>query len=219
MIFDGFEARLKEAIGDETAYGLGKRTGISESLIRKYMLGTSIPSIERAWRLARATGVTLDWLADGTGSPTEMNRAAEADGDSYAYIPLYDARLSAGHGSWNENTNIVAKLAFTRQSLRAKGLEPSNLSAVQVVGDSNEPELRDGDTVMVDHSRTRVDLGGFYVILIDNRLYAKRLQRQFDGGMTVISANPDYQDMVIPKGQVSDLVIVGSVVWQGRWLV
>ncbi|WP_325436898.1 XRE family transcriptional regulator [Pseudomonas nitroreducens] len=218
MIFDGFEERLKAALRDETAYSLSKRCGISESLIRKYISGKSIPSIERAWRLARALDVSLDWLADGDMESLPEKPSITED-DVFAYLPLYDDRLNSGHRDWSASAKVLGKVAFTRHSLREKGLDADHLSVVRVSGALSEPALHEGDTVLVDHSRRAVDLGGYFVILINKRLYAKRLQRQFDGSITVISASQDYQDMTIPKEQVADLVIIGSVAWQGRWFV
>src|SRR5690606_35260932 len=106
--------------------------------------------------------------------PGTEERANSDELDIYAYIPLYDARISQGHGAWNEGARILAKLAFTRYSLRKKGLEPAQLAAVRVDGDSNEPILSDGDTVMVDLSKNQFQGEGFYVIRLDDLLYAKR---------------------------------------------
>ncbi len=180
-----------------------------------------MPAFDSIAKLALQVKVSLNWLATGQGEMLagQEGRSTEIDAErEYAYIPLYDAEVRAGYGTWSEGARILTRLAFTLHSLRGKGLKPENLSAVRIAGDSNEPELMDGDTVLVDHSRTTAGLDGFYVILLDDHLYAKRLQRQFDGSVAVISANPAYQTMNIPKAQVADLV-VGRVVWQGRWLI
>ncbi|RQA67162.1 c repressor, partial [Pseudomonas aeruginosa] len=42
---------------------------------------------------------------------------------------------------------------------------------------------------------------------------------QFDGSIAIISENKAYKDMVVPKDQLSDLDIIGRVVWLGRWMV
>jgi transcriptional regulator with XRE-family HTH domain len=62
---DAFASRLMEAAGDKKPYSLQRETGIAESLIRKYMSGQSIPGADKLALLARATGVTMDWLATG----------------------------------------------------------------------------------------------------------------------------------------------------------
>ncbi|SDI84396.1 Peptidase S24-like [Pseudomonas flavescens] len=139
--------------------------------------------------------------------------------DIYAHIPLYDAHISQGHGSWIEGARVLTMLAFTRYSLRKKGLDPATLAAVRVDGDSNEPEISDGDTVMVDLGRNTLQGEAFYVIRLDDLLYAKRLQRLFDGGVKVISANTAYEPMVVPQERLDSLQIIGRVVWAGGWMI
>ena len=109
-------------------------------------------------------------------------------------------------------------LAFTAYSLRKQGLEPAKLSAIRVDGDSMEGLLSDGDTVMIDHARNVLEGEAIYVIRLDDHLYAKRLQRQFDGSIQIISENKAYRDMVVPKEQLNDLEIIGRVVWAGGWI-
>lgn len=79
--------------------------------------------------------------------------------------------------------------------------------------------IEDGDTVMIDESRSTLEGEGVYVVLLDEHLYAKRLQRQFDGAIHIISDNKDYRDMVVPKARVNELQILGRAVWAGGWLI
>jgi transcriptional regulator with XRE-family HTH domain len=74
-LFERFGERLIIAKGDESTYAVAKRTGISESLIRKYLSGASVPLINRAADLAAALKVDLTWLATGEGlmRPTNID--------------------------------------------------------------------------------------------------------------------------------------------------
>lgn len=145
--------------------------------------------------------------------------AAGVDDDHYAMVPLYDARCSAGHGAWNEGCTVLTHLAFTRYSLRKKGLESAQLSAIRVDGDSMEGLLKDGDTVLLDHRRNALEGEAVYVIRLDDHLYAKRLQRQFDGSVHIISQNKAYQVMVVPRERLGELEIIGRVVWSAGWMI
>lgn len=207
-------------IGELAARVGGKRelanlSGIHETQLYKYIKGANAPSIAVAVALAQAGGESLDWLLLGKKSVPVTN----AEEDTYAYVPLYDARCSAGSGAWNEGAKIWTQLAFTRYSLQRKGLSPDNLSAIQVSGDSMEPLLADGDTVMIDHKRNSLEGEGIYVIHLDDHLYAKRLQRQFDGSLQIISENKAYQNMTVPKERLGELHIIGRVVWAGGWMI
>ncbi|MDO9625175.1 MAG: helix-turn-helix transcriptional regulator [Pseudomonas sp.] len=217
---DDLAARIRQCAdlagsGDE----LARLTAIPRRTLEYYLTGQSEPKVVRCVEIAKAVGVDIGWLASGEGEMRPQLVDATQDDDKYAYIPLYDARISAGHGSWSTGARILTHLAFTRYSLRKKGLDPANLSAVQIDGDSNEPLLSDGDTVMVDHSRGGVEGEAFYVIRLDDHLYAKRLQRQMGGGVAVISANPAYQTMMVAKENLHELQIIGRVVWAAGWMV
>lgn len=63
-------------------------------------VGETFPTLDRLEQIAQAAGTSAMWLAFGTPIPAEDSR--EKGDDNYAYIPLYDARVSAGHGSWTE---------------------------------------------------------------------------------------------------------------------
>ncbi|MDN6860738.1 helix-turn-helix transcriptional regulator [Pseudomonas sp. CAN2814] len=216
-----FSERLHLAIGDQSVLAFAKRCGISDSLVRKY-LGGSLPGMDNLVTLATAAGVSIEWLATGEG---EMRRSSgrsprprdEAD-EEYAHVPLYDARISAGHGVWSQGAEVLTHLAFTRYSLQKKGLDLSALSAVRIRGDSMEPLLTDGDAVVVDHRFQKVHDEAIYVIRLDDHLFAKRLQRQFDGSIAIISENKAYNDMVVPKDQLENLEVIGRVIWLGRWM-
>ena len=200
--------------GDE----LARLTAIPRRTLEYYLTGQSEPKVARCVDIAKAVGVDIGWLASGEGEPRKGVAVDAAQEDKYAYVPLYDARCSAGHGAWTEGAKVLTMLAFTAYSLRKQGLEPSKLSAIRVDGDSMEGLLSHGDTVMIDHSRSSLEGEAVYVIRLDDHLYAKRLQRQFDGSIHIISENKSYRDMVVPKDSLSDLEIIGRVVWAGGWM-
>lgn len=209
-----FRERLKEVMGKTGARAFARECGLSEGAIRSYLSGETYPTLDRLEMIAKAAGASALWLAFG-----HTDKADEVGSDEYAYIPLYDACCSAGHGAWNDGCRVLAHLAFTRYSLRKKGLEPAQLSAIRVDGDSMEGLLKDGDTVLLDHRRNALEGEAVYVIRLDDHLYAKRLQRQFDGAVHIISQNREYQTMVVPKERLGELVIVGRVVWAASWLI
>lgn len=209
-----FRERLKEAMGTRAARGFARDASLSEGAIRSYLSGETYPTLDRLEQIAQAAGVSAMWLAFGEQPQT----ALVIEDDKYSYVPLYDARCSAGHGAWTEGARVLTHLAFTTYSLRKQGLEPSKLSAIRVDGDSMEGLLSDGDTVLIDHSRNSLEGEAIYVIRLDDHLYAKRLQRQIGGGVAVISANTAYQTMTVSKENLNDLEIVGRVVWAGGWI-
>lgn len=212
-----FGIRLKEAMKGTAARAFARECGLSEGAIRSYLSGETFPTLDRLAQIAAASGVDPLWLGFGEIQP--LPQIEELEEGRYAFIPLYDARISQGHGAWSDGARVLTKLAFTRYSLRRKGLDPAQLAAVRVDGDSNEPVLSDGDTVMMDLSRNTLQGEAFYVIRLDDLIYAKRLQRQFDGSILVISANAAYREMTVPYDRLDSLQIIGRVVWAGGWMI
>lgn len=196
---------------------LSRRTGIPLSTMHSYQNGKSEPRASSLVSIAQAVQADIEWLV--TGKVRALDTKETALEEEYSFIPLYDAHISQGHGAWTDGARVLTRLAFTRYSLRKKGLCPDMLAAVRVDGDSNEPVLSDGDTVMVDLSRNALQGEAFYVIRLDDLLYAKRLQRLYDGGVKIISANSAYEPMTVPQSQLSNLEIIGRVVWAGGWMI
>nr|WP_240894197.1 S24 family peptidase [Halomonas alimentaria] len=173
-------------------------------------------------KVCAATGDEQEHALPGVAELHDLGKASGAfedhlDIEDYALVPLYDAQCSAGDGAWNENCQVLTHLAFTRHSLRKQGLTPEHLSAIRVDGDSMEPVLEAGDTVLIDHTRTTIEGEGIYIIRLDHHLYAKRLQRSFDG-VAVISENPAYREIQVPRDRLDELEIIGRAVWAAGWL-
>lgn len=229
--YSGIGTRIA-AVADlyESRKVAAKAAGVALSSLQRWIAEEGTPAFDSVARLAHSKGVSLDWIATGKGemlgsakeatAPVETVAAAGVvDDEQYAMVPLYDARCSAGHGSWNEGCRVLTHLAFTRYSLRKKGLDVAHLSAIRVDGDSMEGLLKDGDTVLLDHRRNALEGEAVYVIRLDDHLYAKRLQRQFDGSVQIISENKAYQPMLVPKDRLGELEIIGRVVWAAGWMI
>lgn len=209
-----FKDRLKALVAGKSLRGFSRECGLSEATLRSYLAGETYPTLDRLELIAQAGRVSPIELAFG---PAAMPPPTEDD--AYAYVPLYDARCSAGSGAWNERSRVLVNLSFTRYSLRKKGLKPADLACLRVDGDSMLGLLDDGDTVMIDLSRSALEGEGVYVVMLDDHLYAKRLQRQFDGSVRIISHNKEYEPMTVPKDRLAELQIIGRVVWAGGWMI
>jgi transcriptional regulator with XRE-family HTH domain len=67
MKSDAFKDRLLKALNGETPYAFALRCGITESLMRKYLNGKSLPGLVRLVKMAVKANVSLEWLATGKG--------------------------------------------------------------------------------------------------------------------------------------------------------
>ncbi|WP_395672016.1 helix-turn-helix domain-containing protein [Inquilinus sp.] len=111
---DGFRDRMNVAIemaGGITA--LARTSGLSDGVLQKYRKGGSDPSRSRLIAIAKASGLSLRWLATGEGLRTaaEVDRAEAATGagtmrrdepSSAADRGLYESREAAAPANLHE---------------------------------------------------------------------------------------------------------------------
>lgn len=194
--------------------------GISTDQLARYINGVSQPALQPIAKLCDAAGVGLEWLVTGEGEPTAQATAptstdedgADSFADRYALVPLYDVRVSAGHGAFADSEKVLTQLAFTRYWLHKLGLHAAHLAAVRVDGDSMEPTIRSGDVLLLDRAQTHPRDGAIYVMRRDDWLVAKRVQLLAGGRVRVISDNPAYPPEEVAPEQLD---LLGRVVWKG----
>jgi phage repressor protein C with HTH and peptisase S24 domain len=132
-------------------------------------------------------------------------------------VPVLDVRASAGHGAASSRETKLGAIAFETRWLKTLSSGSiADLSVIQVIGDSMEPTLADGDDVIVDRSDGNARLrDGIYVLRADDQLLVKRLARvPTKSGLIVHSDNAAYPSWQ-PEAR-SELNIVGRVLWFGR---
>ena len=188
-------------------------------------------------RVAKAAGVsvtTLNSWIKGQGGTSAKRRDAlmqavrelslqprdgvEHQGETYLPVPEYDIRAAAGAGAFVEDGEPTTHQMFGQQWLQALTPSPLHaLSIIRVAGDSMENTLRPGDQILVDRTASRWMGDGIYVLLFDDVLQVKRIQRDRDGGLLILSDNQSYQPIKPQKGD--NVQIIGMVLWMGRKLV
>ncbi len=147
----------------------------------------------------------------GQRAPAAAPLGAKPAPADWADIPRLPLGASAGPGALADAEQPSGALRFSHRWLRRLGLDPANLSVIEVEGDSMEPTLRDGDEIIVDRS-LRTMRAGIHVIRLDDVLLVKRIEAGPAGLLRVISDNPAYPRSERPE---RDITIIGRVVWKG----
>ncbi len=228
---ESFTLRLKELIGDGSLRSFANAIQASEGGVRKWFTNDTKPSFDKIVRISRLYGVKLEWLATGEGEKFSVAKNKDAinedltsfitvTGDDFtedfALIPGYHIAVSAGHGELPRNEPIRRRLAFRRKWLSYRGLNSENLAVVFTKGDSMEPTIHNGNSLLVDLSNKKLTEGAIFVLRFGDDLYAKRLQKHFNGGVKLISDNKEYDELVVSPQEIEQLQIVGKVVWVGK---
>ncbi len=132
----------------------------------------------------------------------------------YKCVPHVKARLCAGDGSFEVGENIRDDWMFSTDWLKSKGIRSGGV-LIDVYGNSMEPELKDGDTVMIDTSRKEILAGSIYAIGIDDTIMVKRIEKH-PGKLVLISDNKDYEPLYLNQNDMKSVRIIGKVVWISR---
>lgn len=141
---------------------------------------------------------------------------AAQDSEDLINVPLVAARLSAGTGSNQVNSDVESYFAFSSAFLHRKG-NPQRMVVMRVEGDSMSPEIRDEDLVLIDQSQTDIRLGKIFAVGFEDAIYLKRIDK-VPGKVILKSTNTAYPPLEIDvQGQEQDLFrVIGQVLWIGR---
>ena len=136
--------------------------------------------------------------------------------DEFVYAPFYkDVRFAAGHGSRENEDNNGFQIPFGRATLYRHGVQPNDVIAASVTGDSMEPRLYSGDTIGIDKGSRTIKDGEIYAVVSQSELLIKQCFKVGKTQIRLHSYNPEYLDIYLP---VEDLEVVGRVFWVSAML-
>jgi hypothetical protein len=184
--------------------------GVTPEQLGRYVSGqtTKVP-IGVIVRLAAKKGISLDWLATGEGA----REIGAPIGSDYLHLPVFDARASSGFGAHFNPGGEIARVAVPRLFLGGAKLQEDQLVIIFNHGRSNEPDLNDGDALIIDRSVDRIVDDAFYVFDRDGALLVKMIERDVRGGITLKSRNPAYSSAVLSKDEAAQMRVIGRVVF------
>lgn len=135
-----------------------------------------------------------------------------------AMVPMVEARLSAGTGSFEVGDGADRRYAFRLDFLSRKG-QPAKMVLMRVDGDSMEPHIFNNDVVLIDQSQTTPRAGALFAVGVEDVVYIKLLDT-LPGKIVLKSYNETYKDLDIDaRGDLADGIrIIGRAVWVGREL-
>ncbi len=211
----GFGQRLqarRQELGLRKA-DLASQVGVSLTTIQQYENG-QMPKGEFAVRLARVLRCSLDWLLAGQG-PQQQDAP---DNGQIVMVPMVEARLSAGGGSFETSGAVERHYAFRLDFLLRKG-NPASMVLLRVSGDSMQPRILHNDVVLIDQSQNEPVPGRIYAVGVEDMVYLK-IVNAMPGKLILSSVNPEYPPIEAETGeQMADLVrIIGRAIWVGREL-
>ncbi|MCA3000285.1 MAG: helix-turn-helix transcriptional regulator [Rhodocyclaceae bacterium] len=186
-----------------------RRKGVSQAVVARYF-GVKAPSVSDWIKFGRIDKRHLERLFDffsdvcdmafwgltgplgGVVAPNvdQERTAYNASSDRYVYVPVYNVRGSMGNGSAYHHEEIEGKHSYSQAWLLEEALDVKNLVRMKGEGDSMLPTIADGDTLLINLAEKKIG-GRVYAFRVGDEIRVKRLFRQLDGRVRVVSDNPD----------------------------
>lgn len=202
---------LRISLGYNNQTSFAEKLGVSQSAIANIESGNREVSKTLLLKIKEVFNIDLiGWQEKGNVFPVSENMVA---------IPFYSVKASAGTGELLPDYLEKDVLYFDRRWLKnVIGVDPNNVSMIQAKGDSmqstpaRDKDINDGDLLMVDESfKELINNQIFVVNLGGNEIVVKRVNKQWDGAVTLESNNPKYKSITPSE----DAITIGKVVWNG----
>jgi phage repressor protein C with HTH and peptisase S24 domain len=208
-IFDEIIQRVFDATGIDSQTELARVLQINRSAVTQARKKGSVPD---RWllQLYRKFGLNPEWLENGQGR-SFLKKPARGVTPEYHKIPRVRARLSAGGGSFETDDQIQDYYAFQKEWLRQKGSMEA-MVLFDIFGNSMEPEIRNGDTVLVDQNQKEILAGALYAVGIEDTIMVKRIEKR-PNKLVLLSNHKDYLPVLLTHKEAEDVRIIGRVIW------
>ncbi len=153
-------------------------------------------------------GADINYIVTGKRETTH-----NSDLDSmFGVLPVYDVEVSAGDGSVAYGVTPLCYFAYRKDWLRHRGFYEKDLHVVVAKGDSMDPTICDGESLLVNTAEKVPKDGHIYVIRNGDTLWVKRIQKQIDGSLLLISDNSIYPPLQLNLDESCDIEVIGKVV-------
>ena len=130
-------------------------------------------------------------------------------------INVVELAAAAGAGAETLDEAVTGRVWFRRDWLEQRRLDPTECAVISVQGESMDPTLPDGCSILVDRKRRRRVEKGLFVVRTGDGLVVKRARRDGEGGWLLVSDHRSWPSEPWP----ADAQTIGQVVWMARALV
>ncbi len=229
--------RMKEArkqaglLQVDLAIALGDRyTHTDISRVESGQRGLRLDGLINA---AKELCVSTDYLTGLTDDPTpaaQLSRAShrpngheevaaaagssakDASGAAIRFLEVVEVAAAAGSGAEVYDETPTGTVPFRSDWLSRNVINPANCNVISVRGESMEPTLPDGSSIIVDRSRRELQAGRMFVMRTEEGLVVKRLGKDDKSRWEVRSDNPEWPSTPLTYGAE----IIGEVRWVAR---
>lgn len=173
---------------------LGEMMGVSDTAVSKWESNTNIPDIEQVTRLAEILEKDIKFFA----SDSWIADMRKVGGDS-AFLPVI------GEIACGAPILATQNVEYYKEVLK-QGLPNGELFYLIARGDSMEPRIFDGDSVLI-RIQPSVENGEIAAVQLedDTKATLKRVQYS-NGDIVLTSFNPNYPPIVLNKNNPGRII-------------
>ena len=213
-----------QVVDDATPPRPAMRAITAEEAVRNFQLILDEPMLALKLRRSSLTVDDMAGIADyirfvRSESKEEGQRGSHENGPSDDVldrdpVDVNELAAAAGGGAEVYDETVVGRLWFRRDWLQHHAIDPTQCNVISVRGESMEPTLPDGCSILVDRSqgRRRRRAGRIYVMRTEDGLVVKRAGQDEEGNWQIVSDNPDRE----PVQWATETEVIGEVRWAAR---
>lgn len=194
--------------------GLARAIGVDSATVSRILSGRSKPTPGFLNRIVVDLGVSKQWLLDGTSVPfarqAHFGDQATASAEHTLGAPVYNIDVTAGTAPLSRmftDERIIGRVSLP-------GIDPS-LPIVRVSGESMSPKLQPGCFISIRplSPDAPISWGRIYVVVLPDYRLVKYVRRNPDPDMvTLVSENPAFDDIEVPRSEIEGLYLVEKVI-------
>ena len=227
-----FWKRVKKNLDPEKNQNwLCNEIAVSSGTMSSWITHDRLPKADLAVRIAKALGVTVEYLVTGDDEEFSQNQETVSQAvhqhaiyrtprnqeiplnpeDDVLMLPVLDQKVSAGYGAMLIDDQLSGNhIPVLRRLVSSYNI--SSLKAVEVRGDSmTGVRMFDGDIVVF--AAGYISSEGIYVLSVNGDVLVKRVEfDSFDKTIKVSSENPRYPDIKTVSIDDDNVEIKGKVV-------
>jgi phage repressor protein C with HTH and peptisase S24 domain len=213
---------LKSLMADKgmTQMQMAKALGVSSPTISYWQRSDRL-TLDVATRLCGVLGCSLSELmgaepeSSGAGEKIIAVQTELPPPEGYIRVAVYDVYGSCGGGCINSadlvkgSVDLAAWFAHSLPGVTAL----SGLQIVSSSGDSMRPTIETNSLVLIDTNQRSFNADGVFCLRVEDSVFIKRIMRNLDGSLTLISDNPIYPPAQVSKVEMQQTQILGRVVY------
>jgi phage repressor protein C with HTH and peptisase S24 domain len=195
--------------------------GLSDDQVGKIVAEKSVPNFAAIAALARRSGVSLYWLAfaqepqQASVASLSTRKVFTADEGTAAEDNASDGVVYLRGYGIGGVADQISSVPFPRRYLEeVVRCHADDVALLEHSGDAMAPTFADHELLMLHLRRREISDGAIVAIRLGGELMVKRVQREPDGSVVLLSDNKSYGPIKMIGDAVDRLDVLGRVIWK-----